>query len=214
MLNATEIVMTISTPETISEGGEQDNSSDDGDFQIADASKGQQSSASTPAPESASVPTIAASTMGPHQSQTQDHDSTKKIEDSISPSEWKRRGNVYFGKEDWKQALDAYHSGLTTLLEQRLAHREELDGDNVSEMPSASIPATTAVESKSGSSLVGAASAADPLEVAIRSNMAFVLLKLHLYDRAEEECNQLLSISPFNSKGMIMCIWINLCYCL
>ena len=203
MLNAIEIVMTISSAETISEGGEQDNSSDDGDFQIPDASKDHQSSASIPAPESTSVPTLA-STIDLRQSQKEDHDSRKKNEDPNSPLEWKRKGNVYFGKEEWKQALDAYHSGLTALLEQRLAHREELDGDNVSEMASASISAITVVESKSGSSLVGAASTANLLEVAIRSNMAFVLLKLHMYDRAEEDCNQLLSISPFNSKGMII----------
>jgi hypothetical protein len=206
MLNATEIVMTISTPESISEGGERDNSSEDGDFQISDASKDQQkSSASTPTTVSASVSMLAASEIDPRQRQKEDHDSTREDKDPISPLEWKRRGNVYFGKEDWKQALDAYHAGLTALLNQRVAHRKQLDGNNVSEMPPAAISATTAVESKSaGSSLVGEASTADPLEVAIRSNMAFVLLKLHLYDRAEEECNQLLSISPFNSKGMMI----------
>jgi hypothetical protein len=39
------------------------------------------------------------------------------------------------------------------------------------------------------------------LEVALRSNIAFVHLKLHHYQLAEEECNQILSISPSNSKG-------------
>ena len=145
----------------MSDGGKQDKRSDDGNFQITAASI-DQTSASKTETESSSTPTLL-STMDGYQRPIQDDDPQR----SISPLEWKKKGNVYFGKEDWEQALHAYLCGLSVLQEQR------------------------------------ATLAADPLEVALRSNMAFVLLKLQRYDQAEEECNQLLKISPANSKGTI-----------
>ena len=188
-MSAIETVMTSTDAETISDDGEQDNSSDNGDSPITDASK-DQSSASTPATESTSIPTLPSTINW-----------EEKSRKSTPPLEWKRKGNVYFGKEDWQLALHAYHSGLTALLEQKSSLREELHDGNASDTPSTS--ATAKVESIAGSSLVGS-SIANPLEVALRSNMAFALLKLQQYNRAEEECNHLLSISPLNSKGTIL----------
>ena len=117
--------------------------------------------------------------------------------EQISPLEWKKKGNVFFGKEDWKEALHAYRCGLAALREQRPS-----PDDNDKEQ-SSSVSQTSLTEPNSESS-PARASTADPLEVALRSNMAFVLLKLQQYDRAEEECNQLLKISPTNSKGTIL----------
>ena len=200
MLNAREAVMTIDTPEPTADGGEHHNGSDDGDFQIPGASKDQMN-VTTPGPESTSTSALTSTADG-RQGQNEHNDSQDEIEDQVSPSEWKKKGNVFFGKEDWDRALHAYHSGLTAFLkEQRLALEEESNGENVAESQLPSKSATAAVESISGSA---SASVANPLEVALRSNMAFVLLKLQQYDRAEEECNQLLAISPINSKGTML----------
>lgn len=191
--------MKITTAEKISIGGEQDNSSDEGDFPIPDASKCQ-SSASSPTPDSSSVPVLPCS-VEHRQSEKEGNDSQKKNGKPISPLEWKKKGNGFFGREEWERALHAYNSGLTALLAHRPTFREEIDSDNGWNTTSTSISATPAIESTSRSSL-GVASPTNPLEVALRSNMAFVLLKLQRYDRAEEECKLMLSISPFNSKAL------------
>lgn len=149
--------------ESISDGGERDNASDDGNSKVSVESIDQRNP-STPGHEPASVPSINGPTIKHLESQ-------KKLGDEVSPLEWKSRGNVYFGKEDWEQASHAYRSGLEALRER---------------------PPSTA--------------AADPVEVALRSNMAFVLLKLQQYDQADEECNQLLKIDPTNVKGTILSI--------
>lgn len=182
--------------ESMPDGGEQDKRSDDGNFQISDASEIDQTSASTPASESSSVPSFQAAMDG-HRRTIQDS--------NLSPLEWKKMGNVYFGKEDWEQALHVYRRGLTALREQRPALEEKYHGVNVSEAQSLPIRQTAVAESISGLSPAGA-SAADPLEVALRSNTAFVLLKLQQYDQAEEECNQLLKIDPTNSKCTILSV--------
>ena len=153
--------------ESISDGGERDKASEDGNSKVSREPIDQRNP-STPGHESASVPSINDPTI--------EHDeSQKKLGDEISPLVWKKRGNVYFGKEDWEQASRAYRSGLAALRER--------------------LPSTAA---------------ADPVEVALRSNMAFVLLRLQQYDQAEEECNQLLKIDPTNVKGMILSIDTNI----
>lgn len=199
--------MEIDTPESTSDGDEKHKGSetDDGDFQLSDESKDPRNDASSPVvPKSPSISNLPSAIDGHKRQMEDDVVSQNEIEDQISPSEWKRKGNVYFGKEDWDRALHAYHSGLTALLEERrLSLEEESHGDNVLET-APSLSATTAVEFISGS-----VSAANPLEVALRSNMAFVLLKLQQYNRAEEECNQLLAISPANSKGMVSQLYMN-----
>lgn len=160
--------------ESISDGGERDKASEDGNSKVSDAPIDQRNP-STPtsesASESASVPAISAPTV-------EDGEAQKNLDDGISPLEWKNRGNVYFGKEDWEQASHAYRSGLAALRER----------------PPSTAAATSADDT------------VDPVEVALRSNMAFVLLKLQQYDQAEEECNQLLKIDPANVKGTILSI--------
>jgi len=82
----------------------------------------------------------------------------------IAAAEWKEKGNTYFAKEDWKQAKEAYYSGLRAL-------KLETQCDKL-------------------------------LEVALRANIALSHLKLLEYDRAEKECDQLILISPSNSKAL------------
>lgn len=119
------------------------------------------------------------------------HDEPKEVY-SISALEWKKKGNVFFANEDWKEAMNAYRCGLVSLQEERQGlKQDETDAQSESISPTLiteSIPESTKV---------------DPLEVALRSNLAFVLLKLQQYDQAEDECNQVLKIAPGNSKGMI-----------
>ncbi len=164
--------------------GEPDKSSEDGNFQASPLD--QQSQTTTPSHESTSEETLQSTMNNPQQTAKKD-ESQIKIADGISPLEWKKRGNVYFGKEDWEQASHSYRSGLKALREQRF-------GSENGQSPL--IPSSA----KFNEFL------ADPVEVALRSNMAFVLLKLQHYDQAEEECNQLLKISPTNIKGKRMLV--------
>ena len=117
------------------------------------------------------------------------HVEPKEVE-SISALEWKKKGNVFFAKEDWKEAMNAYRCGLVSLQEERRALKQD-----ETEAQSASISPTSITEP------IPESTKADPLEVALRSNLAFVLLKLQQYDQAEDECNQVLKIAPGNSKG-------------
>jgi len=187
--------MTIATAEKKLDGVEQEgNSSDDGDIQMQDASNDQISAtASTPSPECTSA-SGQASPLPSSSDGRQDPQENGSNSDLMTPSEWKKKGNEYFGAEDWNQALHAYYSGLSGLLEQReLTLREKHEGNNIS----TSTSSTAAVESN-----LDGSSTPDPLEVALRSNIAFVLIKLQRYDRAQEECNQLLLISPSNCKAL------------
>ena len=133
-------------------------------------------------------------TMSPTLPSTIDQDQNQNEEKEIimTPLDWKNEGNVRFGKEDWGGALYAYRSGLVAILRQTESTQQEATHDDTA----SNMPRTAT------SSLV-VSSPENPLEIALRSNIVYVLLKLQQYDRSEEECNQLLSISPQNSKGTI-----------
>ena len=177
--------MALSTAEAILDVGRDDRSSDDGDFPKSNALEDLSSTSMT---GSKSVDKFRTK-IEHHQSEEEDN-SFRNNREPISPLEWKRRGNDYFGKEDWNRAMHAYDSGLRALTEQKAAIQEQQQSDNIS--------ATTSTSAEFDDT-----QAPIHLEVALRSNMAFVLLKLQNYNRAEEECNQLLLVSPSNSKGKI-----------
>ncbi|VEU40165.1 unnamed protein product [Pseudo-nitzschia multistriata] len=103
---------------------------------------------------------------------------------SWSPLGWKAEGNVRFGNEDWEGALAAYRSGLEALEQQEQQQQQQQQQQ----------------QRKTGTEPTNTDDRA--LEIALRSNAAFSLLKLQRYDRAEEECSTLLSISPHNSKAL------------
>lgn len=79
-----------------------------------------------------------------------------------SALKWKERGNVSYGKSDFKEAIKAYEKGLDLLQ----------DGDSSTEM-------------------------------ALRANLAMVLLKLKDFERADKECSHILSKDPENTKGTL-----------
>ena len=196
--------MTItSSTEGISDGGENDNNSrnNDGAIPTQDATKGVVSGASRVSESestcfSSSSSSLSPSVMNGVRSQREGSAPVpeRKVEDSRSPSDWKRKGNVYFGKEDWDQALDAYRSGLSALLRQKQSSQKE------------STPSEASVSNRKSSP--GVSPAVDPVEVALRSNTAFVLLKLHQYSQAEEECDHLLLACPLNAKGKMLISYI------
>jgi tetratricopeptide (TPR) repeat protein len=87
-------------------------------------------------------------------------------------TEWKDKGNLYFGQKDLQRALDAYQAGITIL---------------------------------TSSSSISMCDSVTTLEVALRSNLAQVLLKMNNYDRALEECNFALDLQPQSPKGKSKC---------
>jgi tetratricopeptide (TPR) repeat protein len=201
--------MTIASAEKKLDGVEQKgNSSDDGDIRMRDASNDQISATAwTQSPPECASASGPASSLPSPTDRPQGPQENGSNSDLITPWEWKKTGNEYFGAEDWIRALHAYYSGLSALLKQRqqLALRNEHEGDNNSEWPSTSTSTSTSTTAEVESNL-NSSSTPDPLEVALRSNIAFVLIKLQRYDRAQEECNQLLSISPLNCKGTMKII--------
>ena len=142
--------------------------------------------------KTAATPSALPSTMDGNRSTMNGNHAEPKEGDSISALEWKKKGNVFFANEDWTEAMNAYRCGLVSLQEERQAPtQDETDAQSESISPTSitePIPEPTK---------------ADPLEVALRSNLAFVLLKLQQYDQAETECNQVLKIAPGNSKGAL-----------
>lgn len=157
--------------------------------QTRNGSESKTTAASSPVP-------VSPSTMDDNQSTMNGNHAQPREIDSISALEWKKKGNVFFANEDWNEAMNAYRCGLVSLQEQRQALKQ--DAKNPTETQSASISPTSITEPISESTK------ADPLEVALRSNLAFVLLKLQRYDQAEDECNQVLKIAPKNSKGRLL----------
>ena len=154
------------------------------------AMNGFESKAATPLPASTA-------TMEDSQSTMNGNHVPPKVAHSTTALEFKKRGNGFFAKEDWKEALKAYRCGLEALQKERQARKE--NEKNILETQSASISPTSITQPipESGTSK------ADLLEVALRSNVSFVLLRLHLYDQAEAECSHILQISPTNSKGKL-----------
>lgn len=99
----------------------------------------------------------------------------------MTPLDWKNEGNGFVDRKDWDKALRSYRSGLSTLL--KSSHTSDDNRDIAS--------TDIALSSTTNTSL----------EVALRSNIAFVLLKMRRFQLAKEECNHILSTSPSNSKG-------------
>jgi hypothetical protein len=142
-----------------------------------------------PMADTTTVVTTASTTTSSNAGHDQNEDERKDegedatIARSTTSLDWKNEGNDFVKKKDWENALHAYRSGLSALLLQTSHILNDDDKSSIS------------------FSLSHDTSTSTSLEVALRSNIAFVHLKLHHYQLAEEECNQILSISPSNSKG-------------
>jgi hypothetical protein len=144
-----------------------------------------------PMADTTTVVTTASTTTSYNAGHDQNEDEREKKDEgedatiarSTTSLDWKNEGNDFVNKKDWENALHAYRSGLSALLLQTSHILKDDDKSSISFALSYDTSTSTS------------------LEVALRSNIAFVHLKLHHYQLAEEECNQILSISPSNSKG-------------
>jgi tetratricopeptide (TPR) repeat protein len=91
--------------------------------------------------------------------------------------EWKDRGNDHFAEKDYAKAVEAYESGLEALNDNNNNNNNNISG--------------------SGNGSGGDVSTA----IALRSNLAMVLIKLEDFHRAEQECSSILKEDPENTKG-------------
>ena len=145
-----------------------------------------------PMADTTTVVTTASTTTSSNAGHDQNEDERKDegedttIARSTTSLDWKNEGNDFVNKKEWENALHAYRSGLSALL---LQTSNILNDEN----DKSSISFTLSRDTSTGTGT--------SLEVALRSNIAFVHLKLRHYQLAEEECSQILSISPSNSKG-------------
>jgi len=99
----------------------------------------------------------------------------------MTPLDWKNEGKGFVDRKDWDKALHSYRSGLSTLLQ--TSHILDDNRDITRTAVALSSPTSTS------------------LEVALRSNIALVLLKMDCFQLAKEECDHILSASPSNWKG-------------
>lgn len=178
-----DTVMDITATERIWRQDEQESGECDGDTPMPDATTEVRS-------ELSNGPGCISSSRS---SADEDQDMLMENETTMSPSDWKNEGNVHFGNEDWEKALLAYHSGLAAMFRQTEPLEQEIHHNcNPSDSKSEAHIDTLHANNT------------DPLEIALRSNISFVLLKLQQYVQAEGECSRLLLISPQNSKGTVL----------
>jgi len=100
----------------------------------------------------------------------------------MTPLDWKNEGKGFVDRKDWDKALHSYRSGLSALL--KTSHVLDANRDITSTAVALSSPTSTS------------------LELALRSNIALVLLKMDCFHLAKEECDHILSASPSNWKAL------------